>query len=314
MGTSVSKTPTSRVAWRRTAGGRAFTLIELLVVIAVISILITIVTTVGANAISGGKTRQTRDAIRAIDAAVTTYVNDVGNVPPAFVSAFAPQIAPAFDGQDFAAYPLADAVDLTPGEEDRTRINSMGLFMRALEDVGLTDTLGSVDPQLLTRWDGDADPVDPNATIRNPGSQPELRTILDAWGRPLRFVHPAWDGLVTQQDNQGNLRPIGNPGTGVAPINDGSLGPFDYWLEANRAPAGYNPTVPTDFPIRTIRRNFLTDADRENWSGPGPAIGDSDGGSAVGGVPYIYSAGEDGDPSTLEGNVYTTEPRRPVIQ
>jgi hypothetical protein len=33
----------------------------------------------------------------------------------------------------------------------------------------------------------------------------------------------------------------------------------------------------------------------------------------VGNVPYIYSAGKDGDPSTLDGNVYTTEPRRPVI-
>jgi prepilin-type N-terminal cleavage/methylation domain-containing protein len=313
----------TRLSTSRRAVSRAFTLIELLVVIAVIGILITIVTTVGASAISGGKARQTRDTIRLVDAAVTTYINDTGNVPPAFVAAFAPQISPAFDGADFAAYPLADAVDLSGGEANRTRINSMGLFLRALDDVGLTDTLGSVNPAVLTRWDGDADPVDSeNATIQSPGAQPELRTILDGWGRPLRFVHPAWDGLVTQEDNQGNLRITGQPGTGVLPIWDNPsspppIGDVSYWLEANRAPAGYDPASQgqnADFPITLLRRNFLTDADRDQWSGAGPAIGDSDGGSVVGGVPYIYSAGEDGDPSTLDGNVYTTEPRRPVTQ
>ncbi len=298
-------------------GGRAFTLIELLVVIAIIGILITIVITIGASTVSGGKARQTRDAIRVVDTAVTTYLNDVGNVPPAFVAAFAPAISPAFEGDDYAAYPLADAVDLSNGEQERTRINSMGLFMRALDDVGLGDTLASVTPSLLTRWDGDADRVAEDAgPIQTPGTQPELRTILDGWGRPLRFVHPSWDGLVTQEDNLGNPRPVGAPGTPVEPIwtSGGTppVGAVNYWLDATRAPVGYNPAVAADFPIRAIRRNFLTDADRENWSGAGPAIGDSDGGYVIGGVPYIYSAGEDGDPSTIEGNVYTTEPRRPV--
>lgn len=298
---------------RHHAGG--FTLIELLVVIAIIAILITIVTAVGSATLGAGKGRQTQDAIRLVDASVTTYLNDVGNVPPAFVQAFAPMISPAFDGQDYAAYPLADAVDLTGGDElNRTRINSMGLFLRALEEVGLTDTLGSVDAALLTRWDGDADLVNESGTVAaGVGNQPELRTILDGWGRPLRFVHPAWDGIVTVEDNQGQPRPLGNPGTAVRPLTNTVLdNADDYWLEASRAPVGYDPNVATDFPIQLIRRNFLTDRDRENWSGAAPAVGDSDGGYVIGGVPYIYSAGEDGDPSTLDGNIYTVEPRRPI--
>jgi prepilin-type N-terminal cleavage/methylation domain-containing protein len=294
-----------------------FTLIELLVVIAIIGILVTIVTTIGSSAIRGGKARQTQDTIRVVDTAVATYLNDLGTSPPAFVTAFAPTISPAFDGDDFAAYPLADAVDLTGGSEvDKTKINSIGLFMRALDDVGLGETLASVDAQLLTRWDGDGDLVDESGTATTgEGQQPELRTLLDGWGRPLRFVHPAWDGLVTEEDNQGNPRAQGAWGTAVAPINDGSLSNGSgYWLEASRAPTGYDPARVADFPIRMIRRNFLTDADREMWNQTEPAIGDSDGGYTIGNVPYIYSAGPDGDPSTLEDNSYTTEPRRPVTQ
>lgn len=301
---------------------RGFTLIELLVVIAIISLLITIVTTVGASALSGGRSRQTQDTIRAVDAAVATYLNDVGTVPPAFVPAFAPMVS--FNGTEppvptrdsFAAYPLLDGVDLTNGdEENRTRINSMGLFMRALDEVGLGETLASVPSESLTRWDGDADLVVESGTgVTDTGNQPEMPTILDAWGRPLRFVHPAWDGLVTEEDNLSNARPVGTPGTGVRPIADDPTDTgFDFWLGANKAPLGYDPSVPADFPLALVRRNFLTDADREAWGGTTDPIGDSDGGYTVGNTPYIYSAGEDGDPSTLDGNVYTTEPRRPVI-
>lgn len=298
---------------------RAFTMIELLVVIAIIGILITIVTTIGSSAIRGGRARQTQDTIRVADTAVASYLNDTGNVPPAFMVAFAPMVDfnPELDGEDFAAYPLADAVDLTGGSEiDKTRINSIGLFMRALDDVGLGDTLASVDAQLLTRWDGDGDLVDQSGTATtNEGNQPELRTLLDGWGRPLRFVHPAWDGLVTEEDNQGNARSVGSWGTSVMPINPNATGNGSgYWLEASRAPRGFDPADADDFPIASIRRNFLTDEDREMWNDAAPAIGDSDGGYTIGNVPYIYSAGPDGDPSTLDDNAYTTEPRRPVTQ
>lgn len=301
---------------RRTRPERAFTLIELLVVILMISILIGIVLTVGANVMSGGKSRQTADTIRTVDAAVETYIRDVGRVPPAFVLAFRPGRPEQFplDGDDFAAYPLADAVDVSTGDDaNRTRINTIGLFIKAAEDIGLEDIFAGVSTRLLVRWDGDFDLVETSGTAPPaPGRQPELRTIIDGWGQPLRFVHPAWDGVITQQDNQGVRRATGRFGNSVRPItaNVNDLG-TDFWLPANRAPANFSPSSQADFPIRQIRRDRLTDDDRSNWSEPAGVspIGDGDGGYTIGGRPYIYSAGPDGDPSTIDNNVYTTRPR-----
>lgn len=300
---------------RRTRPKRGFTLIELLVVILMIGILIGIVLTVGANVMSGGKSRQTADTIRTVDTAVETYIRDVGRTPPAFVLAFRPGRPEQFplDGDDFAAYPLADAVDVTPGgDANRTRINSIGLFIRAAEEIGLEDIFAGVSSRLLVRWDGDFDLVESSGSPPSaPGRQPELRTILDAWGQPLRFVHPAWDGIITEQDNQGVRRATGRFGNSVRPItaNTNDLG-ADFWLPANRAPENFDPGNSNDFPIRQIRRDRLTDEDRSNWSLTGVTpIGDGDGGYTIGGRPYIYSAGPDGDPSTTDNNVYTTTPR-----
>ncbi|MCA9764709.1 MAG: type II secretion system protein, partial [Gemmatimonadetes bacterium] len=107
-----------------------FTLIELLLVIVILGILIALTLTVGSTALSGGKSRQTQDTVRVVDSAVETYYSSVGQAPPAFVVAFTPkhQINDPLEAGDFAAYPLADAVDLTKGDPSRTVINSMGLF------------------------------------------------------------------------------------------------------------------------------------------------------------------------------------------
>lgn len=290
---------------------RGFTLIELLLVIAVIAILVALTLTVGASAISGGRSRQTADTIRVVDAAIETYSAEVGQNPPAFVVTFAPgEIQDPLLATDFAAYPLADAVDVSGGDANRTVINSMGLFIKAAEDAGLGDLFSSINPELLVRWDGDADFVESTAVV-SPEHQPELRTILDAWGKPLRFVHPAWDGIVSVEENEGRKRPDGQFGTSVRPIT-GNIpdNGTDFWLSASRAPSGFDPDSNTDFPIQLIRRDYLTDADRAGWtmSGVSP-IGDGDGGYAEGGRPYVYSAGRDGDPSKRGDNVYTVKPR-----
>jgi len=314
--------PLARRTPVRVPGPRAgFTLVELLLVIGIIALLVTLVTAVGSSALSGGRARQTQDAIRVVDTAVTTYYDTVGTAPPAFVAAFDPD-GPVPDGnsyefeESFAAYPLADAVDMTEGNEDRTTINSIGLFIRALEDQGLEDVISSVSSELLTRWDGDYNPVEPDAEIdTEDGRQPELRTILDGWGRPLRFVHPAWDGIITVENNEGERRDVGEFGEAVRPITeDPTDTSTDFWLAPSRGAFGLNEdgtlAYPDMYPIELIRRDRLTDADREAWtSGDVSPIGDSDGGYTVGSRPYIYSAGADGDPSTTEGNVYTTVPR-----
>jgi hypothetical protein len=49
----------------------------------------------------------------------------------------------------------------------------------------------------------DVDGLPPPNSDGNPyGEQPTLPTVLDAWGRPIRFVHPKADGLI-----------VGAPGT-----------------------------------------------------------------------------------------------------
>ncbi len=290
---------------------RGFTLIELLLVIVVIGILVALTLTVGNSAISGGKSRQTADTIRVVDSAVESYMADVGEAPPAFVVTFAPgEIQNPLTATDFAAYPMADAVDLSGGDANRTVINSMGLFIKAVEDAGLADLFASLSPEIMVRWDGDGDLVEPTATVV-PQRQPELRTILDAWGKPLRFVHPAWDGIITVEENEGQTRPEGRFGTPVRPITENTTdNGTDYWLPLSRAPDGFSPATSADFPIRMLRRDRLTDGDRANWNATGVSpIGDGDGGYAEGGRPYVYSAGRDGDPSTRDDNVYTLVPR-----
>ena len=302
---------------------RGFTLIELLVVIAIVTILVSLITAVGSSVLSGGKARQSADAIRVVESAIDTYYDTMGTAPPAFVTAFRPD-GPEPDGNSFtyesyAAYPMADAVDVTDGDVDRTRINAVGLFIREMENQGLGDVFSAVSSELMTRWDGDADTVELTATVNTTdgGRQPELRTIVDGWGNPIRFVHPAWDGAITEESNRGNPSPVGEFGTAVRPITENPIDTgYDYWLDPSRAPAGFDVTDADQFPIQLLRRDVLTEEDREQWS-LGPvvtAIGDSDGGFTHGGRPYAYSAGppDDGirsDPSTTENNIYTSVPR-----
>lgn len=99
---------------------------------------------------------------------------------------------------------------------------------------------------------------------------PPLRTTFDAWDRPIRYVHPKLHGLIYD--------PSGDP-PGPKPVSV-LLGP---------APSG------SQYLVNAIRRFRDTTSD-------------ADGGMCRGGRPYFYSAGADGDPATLEDNVYLLRP------
>ena len=105
----------------------------------------------------------------------------------------------------------------------------------------------------------------------DPAANRQLVTPVDAWGRAVRFVMPGFDGVISE---------AGNPALGVS-------------LDASR------------FPQRKSAEQWALPALlRTNVAG----VANSDGGVCVGKRPYFYSAGEDGDPSTVEDNVYTTVP------
>lgn len=300
----------------------AFSLIELLTVIAIIVVLVGITVAVATGVREGGRARLTQDTLRMMDVAIDGYIRETGGPVPAIVE------APSPSGGGTAGYPLADAIDVHDGEENRVWVNSIGLFAQAASNQGLDSLLDGVPSQQITRFDGDAFLV--NVTSDGVDQhQPELRTVLDAWGKPIRMVHPSFDGVITEEFKNGETRTVGDPGAPIPVSNFLQANPTKpYAVPRTQIPVQFRDASSTAdafgllvdlarFPVLTIRRNVLSAEDRAAWSeSNGPAIGDGDGGVCSGGRPYVYSAGQDGDPSTVrtddgerEENVYSTEPK-----
>lgn len=248
-----------------------FTLIELLVVIGIIAILIAVSVVVGAKVASSGKGMATADTIRVLDAALGDFINRVGKNPDPVTR------VPLLSGSNVNVFPLIDGKDTNTDKS----INAVGLFIQQAEGTGGVGTaIAQINDKYVRRYDPDGN-----------GPQPELTTVFDAFDRPIRFVHPTFDGTWT-----GAPRPAGTLGTAVL-LNNAAGSPIK------------DQTLRNDLAIREVRRNFLTDADRAANSS---LVGDSDGGVCPSPKPYFYSAGDDGDPSTLTDNIYTTKPRTTV--
>ncbi len=313
---------------------RGFSLIELLVVIIIIGILLSVTLAVATGVREGGRERQTRDVLRGLDVAIESFIRQTGDVPPAVVEAPNPDPGES----ETVGLPLADGVDMTDDDNiERKAINSIGLFIRAAENEGLGSLFDTIPSSLVERIDGDTLVIAADATVSEPGDaedrQPGLRTVVDGWGNPMRFVHPAFDGVITEQfldlggdgDAGDELTP---PGLPVATTLDMAGAPDDpHVLPRSAVPARFfddgGELDAALFPITQIRRNWLDPRARDEWEEDGlplPAVGDGDGGFTQGGRPYVYSAGRDGDPSTRTtndadpaeespSNIYTQEPR-----
>lgn len=270
-----------------------FTLVELLIVIGIIGVLAGIVIVVGKRVTDGGKAKATRDTLLALDAVLAEYLakND-GSLPPAYVAdprANVDQVWPVADAYWEAGYP-----GNTNAAQPARPINSLGLFfLQCRDNAEIQKMLGQIPGKFLRVYG----PDDDRTGIGNNLRHPQLQTAFDAWGEPIRFVHPAWHGLQTTP----SARPTGQRG-GAIPVRDIQRPP-----NSTVNPAQFAPT-----PFPNLRRNALLDADRSAWADTGPAIGDSDGGLCQGNQPYFYSAGPDKDPSTLDDNVYSTEVRQKV--
>lgn len=238
-------------AMRKTGG---FTMIELLVVVLIISVLIALGLAVGSRVVEGGKASQTRDVLKLLDNALNSYLQATDRkTPPA--SILDPRIDEGATAAVMVHMPMADAWDETNGRP----INSVGLFLAEARKVsGVAELLEGLDAKNYRGFAYSPMP-DPAPSL----SEPELMTVLDAWGNPIRFVHPAFHGVRSSPENVVDI-------LGAAP-----------------APAtAYYPA--------SIRR--------------APDRKDADGG-LTDGRPYFYSAGPDGDPSTIEDNIYTVQPK-----
>ena len=238
----------------------------------------------------------TQDALKIADQALNSYVQEKGAIPP-------PIFEDPRDKQRTRLIPVADARNMS-SPSNKEMINSCGLFIyQAQQDAGLTGLFAGVDAKILRRFDPDRtdgaytdDNMNQMSNTPEPSDfsdQPKIPTLMDGFGRPIRYVHPAFGGLIT---GPSRINP-GQPRDGLA-MN--APGMFPDWLRN----AASNPSGQyTSFSYATIRRT--AEAIPTAAGNPNPEFkADSDGGRPVGNRPYFYSAGEDEDPSTIDDNVY----------
>jgi prepilin-type N-terminal cleavage/methylation domain-containing protein len=260
----------------------AFTLVEILVVIAIIAILVAITTMVGTAVVNTGKKQATQGILQTLDSALAAYIDAKGENPPALVpvpwSNLAEPIRTQYTSDEFVYYPAIDGRGREGTTGDLNEVNSVALFIESARAVPSTqDIINSINPRYVQNFSAD------------PKVQPFLLTAFDAWGNPIRYVHPKLDGVIQDSD-----RGLGDNGMFIDIIPDDSTDDSIYFIY------GSLPDINL-IQIQEVRRNFITADELQNF----PNIQtDSDGGLTAGNRPYFYSAGPDGNPATIEDNIY----------
>lgn len=273
---------------------RAFTLIEILVVVAIVAVLVAITTVVGTAVIDSGKKRATQGVLQTLDAALAAYMDQKGEIPPALVEippAKVPDALPNTVSGESVFYPAIDGRGRETTSDELFEVNSVALFIESARTVPETqDIIDSISPRFLQNFS-------PDETYF-----PFLLTAFDAWGNPIRYVHPKFDGIIECE-----RRSLGDAGEPVNIIKK------PYFVVG-----ALPPNAARRVRMNFVRRNRLVDADfgDDGLSGGGglnmgalsdfDLLPDSDGGLTAGDRPYFYSAGPDGNPATLEDNIYLT--------
>lgn len=253
---------------------RGFTLIELLIVIGIVALLIAATLVVGAKVIDGGRVKVTADTIRILDASLAGYMADKDDLPPALVpdKTTPATLYPAADARDMSN---ADATARPPGYQV---INSIGLYVLSVSSSPKAKSaIDGINSKFVSQ-------LDIHGQLPANASTPVFTTILDAWGHPIRYVHPVFDTDYAQTP----VATLAGAASSVANIRRTS-----------------KMSGPGDPPRSPATAEILPDAD---------------GGTCTGNRPYFYSMGPDeragrwldagdGDEYDFdEDNVYTTRP------
>lgn len=287
---------------------RAFTLVEMMVVIGIIVILVSITLGVASAVVEGGRKRATEGVLRALDQTMDIYIDKKGEIPPALVAVPPSRLVGGgpLDGQTMY-YPMIDGVVQIANGAPFLAIDSVGIYMFAAEQVPeIQSIVAGLDSKFVRRGQASAAPEIAGGAgggANASSTQPlvEITSVLDAWGNPIRIVHPRFDSIIVGSGQFGSI--------GILPTTDASDGYFTA-SELPRLGGRYMPfrRIRRLAPTRDEWRNFDAATIAQNFSN---RVGDSDGGACPSPRPYFYSAGPDGDPSTIDDNVYTVRPRFP---
>lgn len=247
----------------------AFTLLELLIVIAIITLLAAISLAIGAKVLSGGRESLTANTARALEVSVTSVMTDAGGKMPEPLVAHPDSSDSAITWQ-----PIADArrgtTDTSP------MINSVGWYVYQMKDVStVSATVSGLSSKVVRQYSPTATSADSDELF----GEPLMPTVFDGWGNPLRYVHPTFDGVLTDS--------AASTSSGIK-LKD-----------------LVNIKSGERFAFNELRRNRTTVEKSDGTT----LLGDSDGGLCPNNRPYFYSVGADGDPTTMEDNVYSTKPQ-----
>ncbi len=149
---------TGCLSGHRPCATRAFTLVELLIVIGVIGILISIVLTIGARVVQGGKVRLTEQTIRILDMTIEAMISDQGVLPSALVAdprdvetGDIPRLIPIADARDHGSS-YQSGQPGQPPLAGHQMINSVGLLLLQAERVPSAATVSQgIDARMIKR-------------------------------------------------------------------------------------------------------------------------------------------------------------------
>lgn len=261
----------------------------MLVVVGIIAVLVSLAVVVGTKVIEGGRANATADLLRVLDQSRAAWQLNADQPIPAFLEVtedggLAPKWYPMIDARlkgdtDYTSQPR-----VLPGSNQPNTINCYTALV--LKDASIAPMFEQIDARFVKP---STVPL-PDISGKRESWAAEALDINDAWGRPVRFVHPTFHG-----------------------------GYGDFWdpkAKKMQTREFYEVQVPTSkgLPVRIeYRRSWRPwDVTKEQGKVRDTWMGDADEGMCVGNTPYFYSAGGDGDPGTRGDNVYSTQPRYPV--
>lgn len=285
------------------AANRAFTLVELMVVIAIIALLVTLTLGVASSVAEAGRKRATEGVLRALDQTLDIYIESRGQNPPAWVQVTVPDSGGPNLGDNIRYLPIADAVGRRSGATSPFEpLYSAAFYLAEAERLpAVQSVINNIDARFVRVVRiGD---VDQSGDIQQATDVLELRNVVDAWGNHIRMVHPRFDGTIRgtgEFETVGLLRLQDNPYVSYAELGAGNPSQVQnrmVYRQIRRIAPGRDQW--RQYTPQQIEQEFFNNA------------GDADGGICPSPRPYFYSAGPDGDPSTIDDNVYLTRPRFP---